>query len=390
MTTIRTGLKYRNKNGKSPIYLSFYINRQKVEISTHISVLDKNFDERSGTISKKEEFANDKNLMISEMKSRINDIFVRYRLLKRKLTIDDFWLDYNTKMTDGDFYDFCDKYQSLRFQELSSATKKKHLSCINMLKLYKEKLTFQDLTSEFVRRFVLFLRNKRGNNDVTIHKTIHIIGIYFNEAVRQGMLQKNPIHEVKLRGCNDSSADSISEAEMQLLYNMYRNNYYEGRQPISDVLEFFLFMCFSSLHISDARSLQIDQISDKEFVYVRCKMKNVRPKLIHIPISEPLRRIILHRIQNRSEGLLWEGMITDQKVNSNLKRIAKDANINKPLCAKYGRHTFATLFLSKTKDLNALKEIMGHSNIKQTLVYAHVLDADRVAGVQTFNIFDQR
>lgn len=390
MTNIRTSLKYVNKNGKAPIYLSFYLNRQKVEISTHISVSEKNFDTDTGLIGKKEEFSSDKNLMISEMKSRINDIFVRYRLLKQKLTIDDFWLEYNTKMIDGDFYEFCSKYQSLRFQELSTATTKKHLSCINMLRLYKEHLSFQDLTSELFRRFILFLRNKRGNNEVTINKTIHIIGIYLNEAVRQGLLKSNPLHDVKMRGCNDSSAEAISESELQLLYNMYRNNYYEGKQPISDVLEFFLFMCFSSLHISDARSLEIDQITAKEFVYVRCKMKNLRPKLIHIPISDPLRKIIQHRLQNRTEGVLWEGMITDQKVNSNLKRIAKDANINKPLCAKYGRHTFATIFLSKTKDINALKEIMGHSNIKQTLVYAHVLDADRVAGVQTFNIFDQR
>lgn len=30
---------------------------------------------------------------------------------------------------------------------------------------------------------------------------------------------------------------------------------------------------------------------------------------------------------------------------------------------------------------------MGHSNIKQTLVYAHVLDQDRKEGIQIFNAF---
>ncbi|MGM9759470.1 MAG: phage integrase SAM-like domain-containing protein [Parabacteroides sp.] len=379
-----------NKNGKAPIYLSFYLNRQKVEISTHISVSEKNFDPATGLIGKREEFFSDKNLMISELKSRINDIFVRYRLLKRKLTIDDFWFEYNTNNSNGNFYEFCEKYQSLRFQELSHATRKKHLSCINMLKLYREHLSFSDLTTETVRRFILFLRNTRGNNEVTINKTIRIIGVYFNEAVKQGLMQSNPIHDVKMRGCNDTSADSISESQLQHLYNMYRNNFYEGRQPISDVLEFFLFMCFSSLHLSDAKSIQLDQISDHELIYVRTKMKNIKPKLIHIPICEPLRRIINNRRKDRKEGLLWGNIISDQKINKYLKAIAEDANIEKDLSAKFGRHTFATLFLSKTKDINALKDIMGHTNIKQTLVYAHVLDADRVAGVQTFNVFDQR
>ena len=30
---------------------------------------------------------------------------------------------------------------------------------------------------------------------------------------------------------------------------------------------------------------------------------------------------------------------------------------------------------------------MGHSNIKQTLVYAHVLDQDRQLGVKVFDSF---
>ena len=55
--------------------------------------------------------------------------------------------------------------------------------------------------------------------------------------------------------------------------------------------------------------------------------------------------------------------------------------------AKTGRHTFATLFLSETKDLNSLRDILGHSSLKHTMVYAHVLDADKISGVSTFNNF---
>jgi site-specific recombinase XerD len=74
-------------------------------------------------------------------------------------------------------------------------------------------------------------------------------------------------------------------------------------------------------------------------------------------------------------------------VNSKLKKIAEYAGIKKKLSAKVGRHTFATIFLRRTHDLNALKDIMGHSNIKQTLVYSHVLDSDRQKRVQVFNTF---
>ena len=61
--------------------------------------------------------------------------------------------------------------------------------------------------------------------------------------------------------------------------------------------------------------------------------------------------------------------------------------IDKPLTHKVGRHTFATIFLRKTKDIAALKEILGHSDISETLVYAHVLDESKQEGIQCFNQF---
>ena len=66
-----------------------------------------------------------------------------------------------------------------------------------------------------------------------------------------------------------------------------------------------------------------------------------------------------------------------------MKEIAKIAKIDKNLTLKVGRHTFATIFLRKTKDLATLKEIMGHSEFKETLVYAHVIDDSKIEGVKT-------
>jgi site-specific recombinase XerD len=37
------------------------------------------------------------------------------------------------------------------------------------------------------------------------------------------------------------------------------------------------------------------------------------------------------------------------------------------------RHTFATNFLQRTSDIRALQEILGHSDIKMTEKYTHVV-----------------
>ncbi|MCS2957586.1 tyrosine-type recombinase/integrase [Bacteroides salyersiae] len=89
----------------------------------------------------------------------------------------------------------------------------------------------------------------------------------------------------------------------------------------------------------------------------------------------------------RRKGPLFEVTQTEQAMNRNLKIIAEIAEINKNLTHKVGRHTFATIFLKNTKDLATLKELLGHTDIKETLVYAHVMDESKFEGMQCFNSF---
>jgi site-specific recombinase XerD len=82
-------------------------------------------------------------------------------------------------------------------------------------------------------------------------------------------------------------------------------------------------------------------------------------------------------------------MPADQTMNRYLKAVAKleKVAIHKDISHKTGRHTFATFYLSKTKDMNALMEEMGHANISETLKYAHVLNADKKDNIRCFDVF---
>lgn len=385
MATYRVYQKKANKRGEAPIYISFYLNREKVEVPTKISIRTEYFDKEKGCIKQSCEYAYDKNLIISDIKSAINDIHVRFRLMKTTLTQEAFWNEYRNPGQHKLFFDFCNEFQKLRFKELSENTQKKHLVSLKALREFKETLYFEDITPDFLRKFILYLRKKRENSDNTIRKNLKVISIYLNDAEKKGIIKENPIKQIKMPAESDAKRDVLTPEELDILFDLYKKGILSNR--LQNVLEFFLFMCLSSLHISDARRLKIEQIGEKEFHYVRVKLLHIRPKVIRIPISDPLRKIIKHRQGNRKEGLLWEGMMSDQKVNDYLKEIAGVAGIKTNLTAKVGRHTFATIFLRETKDLNTLKETMGHSNISQTMVYAHVLDTDRQQGIKVFNRF---
>lgn len=384
MATYRVYQKNANLKGEAPIYISFYLNRKKIEVPTKISVSIEDFDKERGIIKPASEFAKDKNLIIDKIRASINEIFVQNRLRNRTLTAEQFWNEYRNPKNYSDFFSFCEQSQKLRFQEVKEKTKIKHQTVLKTLYEFKHPIHFDELTSELFRKYILHCRKVRKNKEVTINKNIQTISIYLNEAVKSGYISENPVHRIKLRGV-ESEPVYLNEEELSTLLYMYKKKECPGN--MHSVLEFFLFLCFSSLHIGDAKALTIEQIGKEEFYYVREKLTNTCPKIVHVPISDPLRSIINRTAGERKTGKLFNHIITDQRINSNLKEIALRAGINKKLCAKTGRHTFATIYLRNTKDLNSLKDILGHRNIKQTLVYAHVLDQDRKEGVRIFNMF---
>ena len=385
MATYNTYLKKADSTGQASIYVCFYLKREKIEVPTKMKVNVKCFDSNRGIVKGSEPFASDKNLIISNTIASINNVFVKYRLRERDLTKSLFWKEYKTQRTGKDFWSYCKSYQKLRFQELSYATQKSHLSALQKLYEFKSQLFFEELTTDLFREFVLHLRKKKGNNENTIRKTIKTIAIYLNDAVKKKYLQESPLSDLKLRGVNNSNVEYLQPEELATLVAMQRSDILPSHQQV--VLDFFLFMCYSSLHITDARNFMIEQIGKNEFVYTRVKMLNIRPEVVHIPISKALSQIIEKYRKERSTGRLFADLVSDQKVNKHIKLIADKAGITKNISAKTGRHTFATIFLRGTKDLNALKEIMGHSNVKQTLVYAHVLNQDKLEGVKVFDCF---
>ena len=59
-----------------------------------------------------------------------------------------------------------------------------------------------------------------------------------------------------------------------------------------------------------------------------------------------------------------------------LKKIAKDAGIEKNVYPHIFRHSVATVLLSNGADIRIVQEILGHANITTTEIYTHVEKSD--------------
>lgn len=369
------------------IYVSFYVNREKEHFSTKVQCLTKHWNADKMRISSADKQASDKNLILEKILSRINDVIVKYRLRNKVLTRAGFKKSYNRPDDFDNFFAFCDEYKRLSVSKhVESVTLATHTTVLDKLKAYSPELHFDDITLDFVAEFYFHLRKKIKNNENTAYKNMSVVRKYVKAACKAGYMDENPFDEFHILRTK-ANYTYLDETELQKLLKLYRKGdldlkYYK-------TLQFFLYMCFSSQHIGDAKAMKLDQFNNVSFTYYRVKLRNKKPEPVTVPISLSLRQIMNDIVCHRKKGFIFENLPADQTMNRYLKEIAKMENveINKPITHKTGRHTFATFYLDKTKDLNTLKEILGHSDIRETLIYAHVLEKSKQRSIECFDVF---
>lgn len=384
MINVNTYLRKYSDNSSGIVWVSFYVQRQKVNFSTKVAVETKNWSEKKCQVTTGDKQAGDKNLIIESILARINNVFVKYRLRDKKLSRDLFIREYNRPSDYDTFFDFVKDYMKKISHRTELSTLNTHMSVIRKIQEFNATLTFDDINRDWLDIYFSHLRRGLDNNANTAYKNMAIIKKYVLAAFKAGYMTENPFEDWSIKRIS-SNCVFLTEEELTSLVTLYNGG--ELEYKLHKTLEFFLFLCFSSLHVGDAKKLKLEQFANDTFTYFRMKLRNSKPEAIRIPISEPLKKLLSNIAGTRKKGPLFEVIQADQTMNRNLKDIAAIAEIDKPITHKVGRHTFATIYLRKTKDLAALKELLGHSDIKETLIYAHVMDESKREGVQCFNGF---
>lgn len=265
-------------------------------------------------------------------------------------------------------------------------------SMISLLKLYcgKEQLPMDQITKEFLIGFQEFLKKrnlgdetkKRSMASGSIYSTVHRLSTFINKAVESGYMDDNPYHKipqaqrVKLK---KKTPHYLTLEQLELLAK------YSKGIPKQLQLAFY-FSCFAGLRWSDCSRLKWSQIvrqkMDGRDVTVLGAKQLKTEHQTYIPLSEQALEILnaCKELQTEKSPYVFPDLyepecerVKQSAGQFQMKQWRKQAGLEK-LHFHLSRHTFATLTLSQGADLYTVSKLLGHTDIKHTMVYAHVVD----------------
>lgn len=356
------------KNGEASIFITVNIQYKKLFFYTGVSCLPDKFDPDTLRIRGTSKKVKDDNLIIEKCLATMNDIFVRYRLQNIEMTPDLLKREWKNPARRIDFYAFFNEVIKERKDDIEQSTIAQHKSSIEKLKEYKKTLTFSEIDHDFIDGYRKWLKTKKKNDINTIYSALKNFRTYVSIAKRKGIIKESPFSTYSLKRV-DTDRIFLTEKEVQDLWIRYNKRWHNDNNQ--RVLRHFLFMCFTGLRISDLKSVTKDCIVHDTLVFVPIKTKNVKVKPIKFPLNSYAKKLI--EDESSPTNLLFN-CLSEQKMRSKIKDIVKVDGIYKDVSLHTGRHTFATIWLNRTKDVVALQRLLGHSDIKQTMIYVHMTD----------------
>lgn len=139
-----------------------------------------------------------------------------------------------------------------------------------------------------------------------------------------------------------------------------------------------LKLCYGmGLRLSEILNLKINDIDSKTMRVLVERAKGKKDRYVNLPDSI-LEQLRTYYLEYKPKVYLFEGLHGGQysarSVQEVFKKALTKAGINKKVGIHSLRHSYATHLLESGTDVRFIQELLGHKDIKTTLLYTHVTD----------------
>lgn len=229
------------------------------------------------------------------------------------------------------------------------------------------------INHDLVLNFYYWLRKEKCCSYNSAVKYLSIFKSIVFVCRKKGWIKIDPFIDIKTSP-KEIQVFPLRKDELKLIRD---NNLLCARlSPIRDI---FIFCCYTGLAYVDVKNLKHKDIFlgsdgrkwisfDREKTHTSCQ----------IPLLKTALQILNdYKYHSKCIDSVYAlPVLSNQRMNKNLKEIALICGIKRRLTFHIARHTFATtVTLSNGVPIETVSKMLGHKSIKQTQHYAKILEA---------------
>lgn len=232
----------------------------------------------------------------------------------------------------------------------------------------KKDISLKEVNYSFCEAFYDFLTTKKECKANGANKQIQRLKKIINESVRKGLILQNPMANFRLKFTPVNKV-ALNMDEIKRIEKLNLN-----REVLINVRNVFIFQCYTGLAYADVKRLSdadLDRDGNGDYWI---KMNRLKTKVsFSVPLLQPALIILRKYGFNNDKSNLNLPVISNQKMNDNLKVIQELASIEKNLTTHLARHSFATtITLSNGIPIETVSKMLGHTKLSTTQLYAKV------------------
>jgi site-specific recombinase XerD len=372
-----------NKSGQAPIVAKIKLNGTKTEFSTNRMVEPHLWVAKKEQVKPLDASLKQLNEHLESFKTKVYTTYSKLILSDSDLTAEIFKAAFTGKKIERGVPTLIEltKEHNLDYERLVGIkytaggykcykTTLKYLIEFIPNRFGRNDIKLSEVNYKFCEAFFEWLTTRKNCKNNGAGKQIQRVKKLLNFSIRLGYVNSNPMSTFPLKfklqervALNERELNAIEELTLQ-------------RDTLKKVKDIFLFQCYTGLSYSDVCRLSQEHLVEGREGVLWIKMKRTKTNVsFSIPLLEPAMKLIKRYEGNRSNSKALLPVLSNQKMNENLKLIQELAGLSKNLTSHLARHTFATtITLTNGVPIETVSKMLGHTSLKTTQIYAKVVD----------------
>ena len=231
-------------------------------------------------------------------------------------------------------------------------------------------------TNEDIKEYIKYLEMK-GKSRSTVVRVVASVRCFYQFLIIREVISFNPAAGIKFEKSEKKLPDILTNREIDILLSQPDINDIKGCRDKA-MLE---LIYATGIRVSELISLNLNDVILDVGILHCSNPKNDRIIPVY-PTALSAVRDYIKRVRSitafdKNETSLFVNMngqrLTRQGFWKIIKQYAAQAGIKKDITPHTLRHSFATHLLENGAQLKDIQEMLGHSDISSTQVYAHIM-----------------